>query len=109
MYQANLSKIISLVQSRQSPYYSPDTRLIMIAPPPIVEAICFEHSKANDIQKGIPVESIKPKRHLQETEKYAKACCEVAKNEGLPVVDMYTEIIEAAKGQADDQLAPFFE
>jgi len=107
-YKTNLSTLVSFVRSPTSPYFSPDTKIIMITPPPIIETLFNEHLKAQLREQGQSAENMRASRRKEVTEKYAIACYDVAKEERLPVVDMHSSIIEAAGGEADDQLERFF-
>ncbi len=107
-YKANLSKLVSLVRSKTSPYYSPDTKLIMITPPPIIEKVYNDGQEAQLREAGQLGGKILPIRSGDVTEQYAKACYDQAKMEKVPVVDMYTAIIEAAGGDSDEKLLPYF-
>ena len=107
-YKANVSKLINFVRSPHSAYYSADTKIIIITPTPIIESIGHELLKADRATKGIPAEDVMPTRRTPVTKRYASACYDLAKKEGLPVVDMHTAIIEAAGGDGDEQLEPYF-
>ncbi|KIJ68948.1 hypothetical protein HYDPIDRAFT_105485 [Hydnomerulius pinastri MD-312] len=76
-YKANLTHLVNMVKSPSSAYYSPDTRVILITPPPV-----------NTYQW--------PGRVFNETKSYAEAVKEVGAQIGVPVADVWTEIWEAA-------------
>jgi len=76
-FKANLSHLTQMVTSPTSPHYSPDTRIILITPPPV-----------NTYQWDSRVFDV--------TKSYAEAVKEVGLKEGLPVADIWTSIWEAA-------------
>ncbi|KAA1471292.1 SGNH hydrolase [Dentipellis sp. KUC8613] len=88
-FSANLRKMIYTVKSPASPFYSPVTKIILIAPPPV-----------NTIQRGADLASREPARDLdrdfETTRQYAKEVLEVGAREGVPVVDIWTALWEAA-------------
>lgn len=107
-YKQNLSKLVGMVKDPSSPYHSPDTRIVLITAPPIVPAAwrahCVERWKQNGSQGPEPAEDRSP----EVTKQYAVACVEVAKQEGVEVVDAWTSIVDAAGGSDGESLAPYF-
>jgi len=77
-YKANLIHLVNMVKCSTSAYYSPDTRIILITPPPV-----------NTHQWPVG-------RAFAETRSYAEAVKEVGVQVGVPVADVWTEIWEAA-------------
>ena len=80
----------------------------MISPPPLIDS-----AHSNDVynclkEEGTLVEPFKPIREATVTRQYAQACTEVAKAENVPLVDAWSAIVEAAGGERDEQLAPYF-
>jgi lysophospholipase L1-like esterase len=106
-FKANLSHIISLVRSPISPYYDAETRVLLITCPPVMEKAWTAHLRNVRIQRG-EVDVDKPARSKESPKIYSTACKEVAQQEGVPVVDLYTGIIDAAGGDDEEKLAPFF-
>ena len=98
-YKANLSKLIWMVRSPDSPRYSPDTRIILMTPPP-----------CNTEQWGERQASQTPPRpndrNFAVTRTYADAAREVGAKEGVAVADTWTKIFEAA-GKEEKQLRKF--
>lgn len=88
-FTENLLKMIHMVQSPSSPYYSPDTKIILISAPPV-----------NTQQRGADLASRDPPkdldRHFEKTRTYAEEVVRLGKKEGLPVVDAWTKLWEAA-------------
>lgn len=76
-FKANLVHLVNIVKSPTSPYHSPDTRIILITPPPV-----------NSYQWTT--------RIFAETQAYAEAVKEVGAQVGVPVADVWTEIWDAA-------------
>ncbi|KAG9046758.1 hypothetical protein FS837_003688 [Tulasnella sp. UAMH 9824] len=85
---SNLRKMVSMVQSPDSEYYSPETRIILITPPPFSEAA----RKANLAARDPPIAL---DRTSENTRKYADAVIELGKELNVPVLDVYTPIWEA--------------
>ncbi|KAI9570428.1 SGNH hydrolase-type esterase domain-containing protein [Boletus coccyginus] len=77
-YMANLIHLVNMVKCPTSAYYSPDTRIILITPPPV-----------NTYQWTVA-------RGFAQTKSYAEAAKEVGVQVGVPVADVWTEIWEAA-------------
>ena len=88
-FTENLLKMIQMVQSPSSPYYSPDTKIILISAPPV-----------NTRQRGADLASRDPPKDLdrlfEKTQTYAEEVVRLGKKEGLPVVDAWTKLWEAA-------------
>ncbi|KAG8967050.1 hypothetical protein FRC03_010798 [Tulasnella sp. 419] len=95
----NLRQMISMVQSSDSEHYSPDTRIILITPPPISET-----ARAADLSSRNP--PIALDRSASNTKSFADAVIELGKELSLPVVDIYGPISEASGG-TDDGLVPY--
>ena len=87
-YKRNLQHLVRLVKDPKSTYYSPDTKIVMITPPPIIGALQQTRNPAN-------------------TKQYVEGCLEVGTQENVPVVNLYEAIIEAAGGQSDKQLGVY--
>ncbi|KAK8861300.1 hypothetical protein IAR55_002119 [Kwoniella newhampshirensis] len=107
-YRANLHHLIAQVQSPSSAYHSPNTKIVLVNPPPIIEDAWLK----SRVEKWTDFGSQGPKpdqnRDAKVTRRYAEVCKEVAKETGVPVVDLWQAIVDAAGGEADDQLAPYF-
>ncbi|KAG2349588.1 SGNH hydrolase [Suillus weaverae] len=80
-YKANLCHLIQMVKLPTSAYYSPETRIILITPPPV-----------NTMQWGKP----ESPRVFETTRSYAEAVKEVGEKENVPVADIWTQIFDAA-------------
>lgn len=87
-YKENLTTIIQLLQSPTSDLYSPDTRIVLLTPGPT---------------GAVSNPDRRPERPLM----YAKACLEVGEAVGVPVLDVYKAIVQAAGGESDEDLAPY--
>jgi len=98
-FKANLKHLISAVRSPRSARYSPSTRILLISPPPV-----------NTYQRGADLLSRDPPRELDRefdtTKTYAEAVLEVGEEEGLPVVDCWSTLWEAA-GRDERSLSAF--
>jgi len=91
-FAANLSHMIQLLRDPKSPYYSPAprTHILLITPPPVDEA-----ARAKDLGSRDP--PLEVDRTFDNTKAYANAVQEIGEKEGVPVVDAWTLIWEAAK------------
>jgi lysophospholipase L1-like esterase len=85
----NLKQIISFVKSFNSTS-ADETRIVLISPPPI-NAI----DRAADLAGRNP--PLKLDREFEVTRQYAQAVEQVAREEGLPFVDVWNKIWDAAK------------
>ncbi|GAA5994136.1 hypothetical protein JCM11641_003833, partial [Rhodosporidiobolus odoratus] len=99
-YTSNLREIISLIRSPTSPYHSPSASLILITPPPIYPPD-WAIVRAS---RGLPD---RPDREQSNTKAYAEAVKRLGEEEGVPVVDAYSAIWDAAGGK-EGNLKPFF-
>jgi len=84
-YKANHHKIIDLVKSPSSQFYDPNTKIILLTPPPI-----------NTYQRGAELGSRNPPvaldRKFEVTKQYAQVVKEVAKEKGTFLVDIWQAI-----------------
>ncbi|KAI8998999.1 SGNH hydrolase [Trametes punicea] len=101
-YKSNLAALAHAVRSPQSPRYSPDTRVVLVTPPPVQPARWARERAVMDGQSEVQA----PDRSLEESRKYAEATREVATAEGVAVVDVWTKVWEAA-GRDENGLGDF--
>ena len=98
-YKANLSKLIWMVRSPDSPRYSPATRVVLMTPPP-----------CNTEQWGSRQAAQSPPRpndrDFATTRTYAEAAMEVGVKEGVAVADVWTKVFDAA-GREEKELKRF--
>jgi len=80
-YKENLSYLIQMLKSPTSAYYSPETRIVLITPPPV-----------NTKQWDLPDSP----RVFETTKSYAEAVKEVGEKENVPVADIWTPIFDGA-------------
>ena len=81
-FSENLATMVRAIQTPESPWYSPETKIFLITPPPI-----HAPSMRADMQ---------PTREFDNTKAYAHEVKKVGEAEGVPVVDAWTGIWEAA-------------
>ncbi|KAG6332071.1 hypothetical protein ID866_7017 [Astraeus odoratus] len=86
-YKANLKRIVNMIRSPTSAYYSPNTRIILITPPPV-----------NSHQR--------PDRVFEITKTYAEAAKEIGANLCLPVADVWTAMWEGS-GRNEKSLSKY--
>jgi len=93
-----LTRLIHMVTSPASSRYSPITKIILITPPPV-----------NTYQLEADMRSREPSRPLDRTfemtQIYAEAVVDVSRAEGIPVVDAWNAIFDAA-GRDERALNP---
>ncbi|KAH9055911.1 SGNH hydrolase [Lactarius vividus] len=82
-FSENLTTMIRAIREPESPWYSPETRVFLITPPPIH----IPSMRAD----------LKHTRTFDTTESYAEEVRNVGKKEGVPVVDAWSRIWEAAR------------
>ncbi|KAG8954694.1 hypothetical protein FRC04_011127 [Tulasnella sp. 424] len=87
-FVVNLRQMVSMVQSPDSEYYSPETRIILITPAPINEAV-----RAATLGSRDPPIALDRKSEV--TKKYAEAVIKLGQELNVPVLDVYTPIWEA--------------
>ena len=91
-FSENLATMVRAIKAPESPWYSPETKLLLITPPPIHVA-----SMREDVQF---------QRTFDVTRGYAEEVKRVGKAEGVPVVDAWTRVWEAA-GQSTEAVKVF--
>ncbi|KAF9947236.1 hypothetical protein BGZ72_010752 [Mortierella alpina] len=96
-YERNLRALIDMVHSPASPTYSPETRIVVICPPPIDKERCARRRK----EQGMKMD-----RDPEVTRQYAETCFRVGreyhlKNQGqkcrVDVVDTWNIMMEQVK------------
>jgi lysophospholipase L1-like esterase len=89
IFISNLTRLVRMVASPSSSHYSPNTRIILITPPPV-----------NTYQREADLRSRDPPllldRAFGTTQKYAEAVVHVGKQERVPVVDVWNVLFDAA-------------
>ncbi|KAJ8520990.1 hypothetical protein ONZ45_g2248 [Pleurotus djamor] len=78
-----------MVTAPSSPYYSPDTKIVLITPPPI-----NTHQRRADLESRDPPLALD--RLFEVTKSYAEAVKEVASQEKVAVIDVWTAFWEAS-------------
>lgn len=96
---SNLKEMIELIKSAESDYYSPDTRIVLITPPPV-----NTHQRRADLEARTP--PLKLDRLFDVTREYAEAVKHVGRETGVPVVDIWSAIWAAA-GEDETALSIF--
>jgi isoamyl acetate esterase len=93
-YKANLAEIVAKTQES-----FPESRILLITPPPIHhgQRILFQVERYGDKATGVL------ERTLESAGLYAEACKSVASNLQVPVLDMYTLMVNAV-----DDFGQFF-
>ncbi|KZS98929.1 SGNH hydrolase, partial [Sistotremastrum niveocremeum HHB9708] len=88
-FKSNLTHIIHRFTSTDSPFYSPETKIILMTPPPI-----------NTYQRGAELGARNPPqkldREFNNTKAYADAVKEVAAAEGTVLVDIWEAVYDKA-------------
>ncbi|KAJ2768366.1 isoamyl acetate-hydrolyzing esterase, partial [Coemansia nantahalensis] len=89
-YGDNLRYFVSLLRNPGSAHYSPDTRILIITPPPIGDKMI----------ERITAQGAQPQARNSVTGTYADMAISVAREHGIPHVDLYSAINDAAKTAA---------
>lgn len=98
-YSANINKMIESFLEPTSELYLPGVRIALMTPPPVVVSMRKPENA---------------KVELDHTRKYKDACLSIGKewlgkSEGrVQIIDCWKTLIEAAGGEEDDLLRPFF-
>ncbi|GAA6059519.1 hypothetical protein JCM10212_006017 [Sporobolomyces blumeae] len=100
-FKANLVTILNLVRDPSSPYYSPETIPVLITPPPV-----DADTRNNELASRNPPRV--PDRDSERTRQFAVAVKEVATEQGVYCVDVWTAIddkIKSGEGSMDKYLS----
>ncbi|KAG8988524.1 hypothetical protein FRB90_002695 [Tulasnella sp. 427] len=87
-YIFNLKRLILMVRSPDSEWYSPNTRIILVTPGPFNETVRGARLAARNPPIALD-------RKSEVTRSYADGVIALGKDLGIPVVDVYTPIWEA--------------
>lgn len=98
-FKANLERMVWMLQSPDSEWYSPETRIVLITPPPV-----NTHKRKADLEARDPPFALD--RLFDTTKAYAEAVKDIAKEKGVGVVDAWTPIWEGA-GQDEHALSKY--
>ncbi|KAF9009422.1 SGNH hydrolase-type esterase domain-containing protein [Cyathus striatus] len=85
---ANLKQIVSMIHSSESSYYSPDTRILFMTPPPV-----NTYQRRADLENRNP--PLKLDRLFDTTKEYAEAVKNVAEEAKVGLVDVWSALWEA--------------
>ncbi|KAH9923983.1 SGNH hydrolase [Epithele typhae] len=96
-YKANLAHLITAVRSPDSPRHSPDTRIVLMTAP----LVNTHQWGVRQAERGNVMD-----RDFETTRTYAAAAKELGAAKGVPVVDLWTKIYDAA-GQEEAALSGF--
>ncbi|KLT39356.1 SGNH hydrolase [Cutaneotrichosporon oleaginosum] len=106
-FRANLETLVERVRSPHSKWYSPQTRVVLVSCPPVVTADRHAAQMAKWREFGSKGAAPWPDRDPATTKKYAMATVELGKTLGVPVLDVYHGICEAAGSEKQEDLARF--
>lgn len=113
-YGQNLGEILQMVTDSSSKWYSPETKIILIGLPPIIEADRHQGQLARWREFGSQGEEPTLDRSLRNSETYRDTPGMVLhlgfEEDEAPIVelDAWGAIEKAAGGREPDQLRPFF-
>ncbi|KAJ9096028.1 hypothetical protein QFC21_005392 [Naganishia friedmannii] len=99
-YKANLNKMLELFLDPTSDFYLPGVRIVLLTPPPVVVSMMPKEDAATVA--------------LDHTRQYKDACLSIgqkwSRESGgkVQVLDCWKAVSEAAGGEDDDLLRPFF-
>jgi isoamyl acetate esterase len=89
-FSENLTTMVHTIRAPDSPWYSPETKLLLITPPPI-------HVPSMGVEG----------RTFDVTKTYAEEVKKVGEREDIPVLDVWTRMWEAA-GKSEEGLEGYF-
>jgi len=111
-FKTNLREMVNLIASPTSPYYSPETRIAIITPPPFLDQAWRTQHVAWALREGRAATAEEAvygsERDSKVTQQYALACISVAEETGVECVDVHAGMIQAAGGDAEERLLPYF-
>ncbi|KAJ1725696.1 isoamyl acetate-hydrolyzing esterase [Coemansia erecta] len=84
VFAANMRYLVSLVKDPESEYYSPETRVALITPPPLGESLYNRTSAGSDVN---PI-----KRTNAMAKVYSEAVKDAANDLGVPYIDLWSSI-----------------
>jgi isoamyl acetate esterase len=88
-FKANLERMVWMLHAPESEWYSPETRIILITPPPV-----NTHRRKADLESREPPQALD--RLFDTTKEYAEVVKRVAQEKGVGVVDAWTALWEGA-------------
>ncbi|XP_006458519.1 hypothetical protein AGABI2DRAFT_190796 [Agaricus bisporus var. bisporus H97] len=88
-FKENLRKMVQMVKSPNSEFFSPGTRVILLTPPPV-----NTHQRRADLESRNPPLALD--RLFETTRSYAEAVLEIGNEQDVTTVDVWTLIWEAA-------------
>lgn len=106
-FQANIKHLAAMVRDPKSEWYSPDTRVVLISPPPIIEEERLKGQMARWKEFGSEGPAPLLDRDAENTHKYAEAVVAVGKETGIPTVDLWSAVVKHAGGNTPDKLRPY--
>ncbi|KAH9930895.1 SGNH hydrolase-type esterase domain-containing protein [Fomitopsis serialis] len=98
-YASNLAQLVQLVASPSSPYHAPHTKLLLITPPPL-----NSHQWRVTLRQDDPPKELD--RTFEVTAEYAERVRRVGTEVGVPVVDVWTCVWDAA-GHVEERLSEY--
>ncbi|KAI8998989.1 SGNH hydrolase [Trametes punicea] len=96
---ANLRRLLWMVHSPESAHYSPETRVVLMTPPPVNTMQRERAQRAKSPPKELD-------REFETTRRYAEAVGDVGRQERVPVVDVWRNLYEAA-GMKEERLEDY--
>ncbi|KAK1232260.1 isoamyl acetate-hydrolyzing esterase [Marasmius sp. AFHP31] len=98
-FVSNLKYLVSLVRSPKSMFYSPETKIILITPPPI-----NTHQRRADLASRTPPQELD--RLFDTTKQYAEAVKDAATEEEVGIVDIWSALWNGS-GQEERNLSKY--
>ncbi|KAK9767444.1 isoamyl acetate-hydrolyzing esterase [Basidiobolus ranarum] len=94
-YGENLRKLVNMIKSPKSPYHSPETRVLLVTPPPLIE---------QEWEKMCSFRGISLDRKSEVTKIYAQKCKEIGLEMGVPVVDLWKKFAKRIKSSREKRV-----
>ncbi|KAE9400779.1 SGNH hydrolase [Gymnopus androsaceus JB14] len=98
-FASNLKHLVNMVQLPKSEYYSPDTRIILVTPPPV-----NTYERRANLEARVP--PILLDRDFEITRLYAETVKDIAREEEVGIVDIWTKLWDAV-GHNEQALSKF--
>ncbi|GAA6056340.1 hypothetical protein JCM3770_000678 [Rhodotorula araucariae] len=89
-FKANLNTILDMLRLPTSPWYAPETQLVLLTPPPVDDTI-----RNTELASRSPARV--PDRDAERTRLFAEAVQDVGRAGAVPVVDVWGRIMQFAR------------
>ncbi|KAI0921518.1 hypothetical protein AcW1_004530 [Taiwanofungus camphoratus] len=98
-YAANISRLVRMITDPLSKWYSPETHVVLLTPPPVNTQQWRAHQEAQEPPQELD-------RDFEMARTYAKKVKEVGAKENVPVVDLWTHFWDAC-GHVEENFSEY--